>query len=768
MLLTVFINGRAKLPENCEAWNADFDRQTEKSVEDKRMATDLSIENFGSMIDNIIAGICFFEYENGKFTPIYINEGFFRMLGYSRVQGMKYVNKVDRSIIPEDLPTFYQAIEDVLKDDGVVDVEFRSVTGNGGLRWLHLRANLYAREGKKYTIVSIVEDVTERKTVEEELQRQAERLHILSEAEGEKIIDYNVKTDVMTIRASDDYGMAEDEILNKYLEKFDESTIFEEDVPYYRAVLDGLMRSPKHDTIEFRVKRFDKDFTWYQLNLTSLLGAEGYVTRIVGRMINIHERKMREMELLLRAEKDALTGLYNQGATEQLIRSAIEDSGENDLSAMMIIDLDNFKEANDLLGHANGDQLLEQAAGMLDDMFKGGDVIGRIGGDEFLVYMRNLTTISDADEMAGNIVKKLKFDYDFEGQPIRVTCSVGVAVYPYHGETYEALFEKADRAVYTVKANGKEGYRVYHAASTTVYHANRKVGYDMAKTLDSERNIEDQVMQILFEDRVLESALRSSIELMTAKYQFHRGYICGNDSLPISRTIQFSVKGYATGKESDEHYELKRAVNEILYAFFPSVTMIHDYDLVAEEMRDFFRAEGIKSMLYYPLTSKGEFQGAIVFENHEDVQMELKKSEMEEIRSLFRIMEANILQIGLMDRLQNFVTQVAVFDNLDSYVYVVNRDTYEISFINKKVVMNSPDVKIGDICYKALQNRETPCENCILKNLDKTDAHCRCTEELFNYSLRSWTRSSASWLECREEGGLVLINSFDISEYFMG
>ncbi len=502
--------------------------------------------------------------------------------------------------------------------------------------------------------------------------------------------------------------------------------------------------------------------------MTSLLGAEGYVTRIVGRMINIDDRKKKEMELLLRAEKDALTGIYNQGATEQLIHNAIEDGNENSLSAMMIIDLDNFKEANDLLGHANGDQLLEKTAGILKEMFKGGDVIGRIGGDEFLVYMRNLESISDADEMAGNIVKQVRYDLDFEGQPIHVTCSVGVAVYPYHGKNYEELFEKADRAVYTVKANGKDGYRVYHAASTTVYHANRKVGYDMTKTIDYDRHIEDQVMQILFEDKMLESALRSSLELMTAKYQFHRGYICGNDSLPISRTIQFTVKKYATGKEAEEHYELKRMVNEILYSFFPGVAMIHDYDLTAEEMREYFRAEGIKSMLYYPLTSQGEFQGAIVFENHEDVQMELSKSEMEEVRSLFRLMEAHILQIGLMDRLQNFVAQVAIFDNMDSFVYVINPDNYEISFINKKVLSDSPNVKIGDICYKALQNRDTPCENCILRNLDKKDPHCRCTEEMFNYSLRSWTRSSASWLECREENGLALINSFDISEYFMG
>ncbi len=732
------------------------------------MAIDLSIENFGSMIDNIIAGICFFEYEDGDMRPIYINEGFFRMLGYSRVQGMKFLDKVELSIIPDDLPTYRQAIRDVLKDDGVVDTEFRTVTGSGNLRWLHVRGNLYAREGRKYTIVSVIEDVTERKNVEEELQRQAERLHILSEAEGEKIIDYNAKTDVMIIRTNDEYGMAQDEIHSRYMQRFNAAMIYKEDVAYYKAVLESLLKSPKHDTIEFRIKRFDDDYTWYQANLTSLLGAEGYVTRIVGRMINIHDKKLKEMELLLRAEKDALTGIYNQGATEQLIHNAIEDGKENALSALMIIDLDNFKEANDLLGHANGDQLLEKTAEILKEMFKGGDVIGRIGGDEFLVYMRNMASISDADEMAGNIVKSVRYDLDFEGQPIRVTCSVGVAIYPYHGKNYEELFEKADRAVYTVKANGKDGYRVYHAASTTVYHANRKVGYDMTKTIDFDRHIEDQVMQILFEDKVLESALRSSIELMTAKYQFHRGYICGNDSLPISRTIQFTVKKYATGKEAEEHFDLKRMVNEILYSFFPSVAMIHDYDLTAEEMREYFRAEGIKSMLYYPLTSQGEFQGAIVFENHEDVQMELSKSEMEEVRSLFRLMEAHILQIGLMDRLQNFVAQVAVFDNLDSFVYVVNPDNHEISFINKKVLADSPDVKIGDICYKALQNRDTPCENCILRNLDKNDPHCRCTEEMFNYSLRSWTRSSASWLECREENGLALINSFDISEYFMG
>ena len=733
------------------------------------MATDLMRENFESMIDNVIAGICFFEYENGVLNPFYVNEGMFRMLGYSRAQGMKFINKVERSIIPDDLQIFQQGIEDVLKDDGAIDVEFRTVTGSGGLRWLYVRANLYSREGSKYIIVAVVEDITDRKNVEEELQQQAERLHILSEAEGGKIIDYNARTDVMVIKSSREHEISGEKMIKKYMEHFDESMIYEEDIAYYKSIFRGLLTSPKNETIEYRTKRFENDYTWYQVNLTSLLGPEGYVTRIVGRMINIHEKKLKELDLLLRAEKDALTGLYNKGATMQLIQNAIEDSKKDTLNALMIIDLDNFKEVNDLLGHAQGDQVLVDTATALNEIFKGGDIVGRIGGDEFVVFMKNLNAISNADILAGKVVRNVNFSFDYEDRQINVTCSVGVAIFPYHGSDYEELFNKADKAVYTAKANGKCGYRIYDAATTMVYHATRRnTEYNPEKGMEMNRGIEDLVMQVLFEDKNMESALKSALELITAEYNFHRGYVCGNDTLPISRTVHFATTGYETGKETEEQYELKRVVSEILYESFHRVSIIHDYDLTAAEMHDYFHSEGIKSMLYYPITTHGEFQGAVIFENHEDVQLEFDDSQMEEIRSLMRILEAHILQIGLMDRLQDFVTQIAIFDNLDSYVYVVNPDTYELCFVNKKVLMSTPEVKIGNICYKALQNRDTPCENCVIHNLNSEDPHSRCTAELFNFSLRCWCRCSASWLECKEENGLVLLNSIDISEYFIG
>ncbi len=735
---------------------------------------EMNVENFGSMINNIIAGICFFEYENNEFTTIFANDGFFRMLGYSKAVGLGYLKNVRMSIIPEDLPIFEQAIADILKDDGSVEVEFRTVTASGGLRWLQVRGNLYAREGSRYVIVCVIQDITEKKNIEEELRQQAERLHILSEAEGEKILDYNAKTDVLIVRTSGDYASTGETVVDRYMQRNGELTIHSEDAARFRLVMKGLLKSPGHQEIEVRTKKFDKDYVWYQMNLTSLLGAEGYVTRIVGRLINIHEKKLQEINLQLRAKRDALTKLHEKDAAIQLIQNLLIEEMESDtLNALVIVDMDNFKKLQALLGQAQCNNILVETGIYLSEMVKGIDVVGRIDVDKFILYIRNINNYSDIDKLTAEIVHKVCYKIPYNREEIRVTCSVGAAVFPYHGATYEDLFDKASRAIARVKAGGKHNYRIYDAAYTMAYHAIRKhnnVAYDPEKGMELDWDTEDMIMRILFEDDILESALQSVIELITVHYKFHRGFICGNErgSLPLSKPARFSVHGYEMGSESKEHQELRRVVYEVLYDSFKNCSIIHEYDIVVDELRYYFQSEGIKSMLYYPITSKGEFQGAIIFENHEDVQLELETHVMEEIRSLFRIVEAHILQIGLMDRLQDFATQIKMLDNLDSYVYIINADTYELSFLNKKVLMKAPDVKIGDICYKALQHKDAPCEDCIFNRMNRHDPHERHTEEMFNYSLRCWCRTSASWLECKDENMLGLLNCIDISEYFMG
>ncbi len=360
------------------------------------MAVELNFESVVSMIENMITGVGVFELHNGKITPVYLNEGLSRMLGYSMHETKKAFKNVRNSIIPDDLPVLDQAIIDVLKDDGAIDFELRTVTLTGGMRWLQIRANLYARKDDTYTIVAVLMDATERKNVEEELKQQAERLHIVAAAEGEMILDYNVKTDVLMIRDAADSLNRNEIILNNYFSKFDDTYMFDEDIPGFFDVFKTALKSPKHDSVEFRTKRYDSEYKWYQCSITSMAGVEGYITRVVGRLVNIDERKKKELELKVKAEKDALTGIFNKGATEQLIKQRLEiDSKDaSKLHALMIVDLDNFKEVNDVLGHATGDHVLIEAAGKIAANFKGSDIVGRIGGDEFIVLMRDINAIA--------------------------------------------------------------------------------------------------------------------------------------------------------------------------------------------------------------------------------------------------------------------------------------------------------------------------------------------------------------------------------------
>lgn len=730
------------------------------------MAMELNFESIVSMVENMITGICIFELKNGKITPIYLNEGLSRMLGYSMPETQKAFKNVRNSIIPEDIPVLEQAIIDVLKDDGAVDFELRTVTLSGGMRWLQVRANLYAREKDVYTVCAVLMDATERKNVEEEMRQQAERLHIVAAAEGELIFDYNAKTDVMTVRHAEDVFNRNEIILNNYFGKFEPGFIHEEDAEYFFAVFRSALKSPKHDTMELRSNRYDGEFQWYQCSVTSMAGVEGYVTRVIGRLVNINERKIREMDLKIRAEKDALTGMYNQGATEQLIKKYLDESLEDiqedvdELHAFIMIDLDNFKEVNDILGHAQGDKVLGDTAMTIMTNFKGSDIPGRIGGDEFIIFVRDIESISQADMLAAQLCEQLRRSMPSAYGEIIISASIGVSIFPYHGTTYEELFEKADKALYTAKANGKDGYRIFDAAATLAYHANRRKNNPFNYVEAPVKKLEDLVSEVLFNDKMKEASLRSVLELIASEYGMQRAFICDVDS---DKAIRFVAEGYEIG--SDENRAWREEFCESLGRMHKRFTVIHQYDDLEDEERSFMVEEGIRSLMYYPFYNGGEYKGAILFENHNEDEIILSEDQENELRCLLRIINAYVFQDGFIGRVPNAVAQIQMMDNMDNYVYVVDADTYQINFVNRKVVLATHAVHIGEHCYKLLGNSNEPCENCIMRNLERTNPHARESEERFNYSLRTWTKNSACWLECDENSATCMMSCVDISDY---
>ncbi|MBQ4377897.1 MAG: diguanylate cyclase [Treponema sp.] len=220
-------------------------------------------------------------------------------------------------------------------------------------------------------------------------------------------------------------------------------------------------------TGEFRYKTFSGEFVWLRISGSLLNKDYGAGKKFIGTITNVNSQILHEQELKSIAERDKLTGLLNKSAMEQKCRALLSGSDKDLNCALFIIDLDNFKKVNDMLGHLVGDMAIVDAGKKLSLIFSEKDYISRFGGDEFCILLRfnkNLpeeTIESIIHEKAKSLCTFLREDYFDENTVISVSASVGIAFYPENGLTYEELFESADSALYDVKESGKNGYKFF-------------------------------------------------------------------------------------------------------------------------------------------------------------------------------------------------------------------------------------------------------------------------------------------------------------------
>ena len=167
------------------------------------------------------------------------------------------------------------------------------------------------------------------------------------------------------------------------------------------------------------------------------------------------------MELVKSAQKDALTGLYNKKYTQSLIDEMVQDCGKGQIHGFLILDMDHFKEVNDVYGHVMGDNVLKMRGGFLKEQFREQDVIGRIGGDEFVILLCNIGSRENMESRIKKLHEKLR-EIRMEGMGEHTfTFSAGIAFAPQDGDTFMELYQKADFALYQVKRSGRDGYRIY-------------------------------------------------------------------------------------------------------------------------------------------------------------------------------------------------------------------------------------------------------------------------------------------------------------------
>jgi diguanylate cyclase (GGDEF)-like protein/PAS domain S-box-containing protein len=201
---------------------------------------------------------------------------------------------------------------------------------------------------------------------------------------------------------------------------------------------------------------------WEEAHIAPVRDAQGRTTHYVAVKLNITDRKRAQERLAYMAHHDMLTNLPNRSLFFEHLDQALELARRNGgRFALLFIDLDHFKPVNDNHGHAVGDLLLQAVAVRMTDRVRASDLVGRIGGDEFVVLLRDVPDPSCALRVAEELRAALSQPFAIDGLTLSISASIGIALYPDHGADAIELARHADDAMYQAKQSGRDGLQLF-------------------------------------------------------------------------------------------------------------------------------------------------------------------------------------------------------------------------------------------------------------------------------------------------------------------
>ena len=243
--------------------------------------------------------------------------------------------------------------------------------------------------------------------------------------------------------------------------RYKEDLVHPDDKKAYAAFIgenlqDGMSPDSNHTKkLEYR-RLLDGRMQWVEITVHIFIEQYSESLYALIYLKNIDAQKRRELEQETAATRDSLTGVFNRKAFEYLVKEHMEQADKGLHSTLLVLDMDNFKDINDRFGHVEGDKLLKQLADVLMTTFRRKDILSRYGGDEFMVFLKN---VSDREIIERRIKE---FSQAFARiNAYNSTCSIGIVEVKKDDFDFEEYLKKADKALYASKEKGKNTYSYY-------------------------------------------------------------------------------------------------------------------------------------------------------------------------------------------------------------------------------------------------------------------------------------------------------------------
>jgi diguanylate cyclase (GGDEF)-like protein/PAS domain S-box-containing protein len=413
--------------------------------------------------NSIRAGLVHFILEEDC-KILYASKGFYDILGYDK-NDAKEQNKgslldfIDRRDI-----AFIECITAQLEKD-TIHADVRMITKSGTVLSMLMTGNSSVGKDGKHTLSVVFIDISEQKKMQDMLILEGERYRIATELSKDVLFEYHIRSDEMiyTDKYKELFGL--DPVISNFKRTCENrrDQVHPDDWGIYLEHCQELADGKSIIEAEYRIKDRLGEYIWCQLMGKTIYDDNKKPLRVIGKIVNIDAQK-RELEALeYKATRDPLTGVYNKEVTIKKIDKYISGN-KNGMHVLMFIDFDDFKSINDNYGHLQGDKVLTYVIGRIKMIFTEGEIIGRIGGDEFVAFAGNIKNVEEAVKKVVLLKKELDTTYVSDNYSIPISASIGVSLYPEAGSHYEQMMERADQALYRVKEHGKNNYMLYSSS----------------------------------------------------------------------------------------------------------------------------------------------------------------------------------------------------------------------------------------------------------------------------------------------------------------
>lgn len=466
-----------------------------------------------------------YDLASGKLRRFQPDDETTRPDGLARLSGPV---EVDQVLHPDDLPLAQDNLRRYL--EGATPMfrsEHRVLDNLGQWVWIRARGRAVSRDaaGNVVRLAGTALNITNDRHVERERRIASAVLRNMNEAVAVHDHDFGFVSVNPAFTRMTGYG--DEEIAGRGADLLDSP---QHDPAFYRHVREIAARQGRFSG-EMWQRRKDGEEFLCAIETSVVQEAEGEPPLYVAVLTDITQQKRAEQELRYLANFDTLTNLPNRTLlSERLSRAIVRARRENNRVAVLFLDLDRFKDINDSLGHAAGDRILRSAAVRLQQTVGQHHTVARLSGDEFTVVLENLESLADADKVAREIIMAFEAPLIIdERQEISISPSIGISVYPDHGQVPTELLKQADTAMYQAKAAGRRTFARYDDAMDVSVRQRATISGALRKVIDRGE------LHLAYQPRLaLQSSRITGVEALLRWTSEEHGEIPPSEFIPLA------------------------------------------------------------------------------------------------------------------------------------------------------------------------------------------------------------------------------------------